>query len=109
MGVLGRGRGGGGGGGGLVCKKHIRYMFKPGAPKKKGGGVFTVGANNSGRRIIMLHSALEKETKNTQADNMECYTNEKKSWSLKKKNIFPSSSNLISVPVPHVSTSHTHM
>lgn len=36
----------------------------------------------------MLHSALEKETKNTQADNMECYTNEKRSWSLKKKKTF---------------------
>lgn len=37
----------------------------------------------------MLHSALEKETKNTQADNMECYTNEKKmSFKKKKKNIF---------------------
>lgn len=25
-------------GGGLVCKKHIRYMFKPDAQKKEGGG-----------------------------------------------------------------------
>lgn len=29
-------------GGGLVCKKHIRYMFKPDAQKKE-RGVSTVG------------------------------------------------------------------
>lgn len=59
----------------------------------------------------MLHSALEKETKNTQADNMECYTNEKKMSfkKKKKKTFFPSSLNLICISVPHVSTSHTHM
>lgn len=67
-----------------------------------------MGANNSGR-IIMLHSALEKETKNTQADNMECETNKKKKIGLSKKiKHFPSSSNpIICISVPHVDASHT--